>query len=195
VSEVQVIEETATAAEALRLAEIHGPDLLMLDAALSDPNFEMVKRMKEKRPQTLVLLVSDSKQGPGEVLAAEAGASGWLARNWTAPEILNTIRQLAPHVVNRTGAANGRNASGKAGIDVTALTPREQQILRLLMDTCTSRDIAEALSLSIKTVEAHKFNLMRKLDVHSRSELIKLAIRKEIITLVKDSELEEHEPA
>ena len=189
VSEVQVIDEAATGAEALRLADIHGPDLLMLDAALSDPHFDMIKRMREKHPETQVLVVSDSKEEPGESLAAEAGAAGWIARNRTAPEILNVIRQLAPPATNSAEAIPAADSTTKSASEITALTRREQEILQLLMLGGTSRDIAETLSLSIKTVEAHKFNLMRKLDVHSRSELIKLAIRKRIITLVQDSEL------
>lgn len=62
----------------------------------------------------------------------------------------------------------------------TLLTRREQEVLDSLMQGATSREIASALGLSLKTVESHKFNLMRKLDVHSRSELIKLALREQM---------------
>lgn len=186
VSDVQVVDEAATADEALLLAETHSADLLMLDAALSDPYFDLVKRMKERRPQTQVLLVGNSEESSHEERASEAGAAGWLARNWSAPEIIKAICHTVPQQPARTIA---RSASGLQS-DVT-LTRREQEILQLLMAGGSSRDIATTLSLSIKTVEAHKFNLMRKLDVHSRGELIKVGIRNQITGYMKSAEAPE----
>lgn len=197
VSEVRVVEEATTAAEAVRLAETHGADLLMLDAALSDP--DLVKKMREIRPHTRVLLVSNSDQSTGIDLAAQAGATGWLARHWPAREILKAIRQSVPltgNPVREGGGASGPGVSGSGaeGGEI-ALTRREHQILELLMLRRSSREIAETLALSVKTVESHKFNLMRKLDVHSRSELIKLAIRKQLVSPAASLETVEPQPA
>ncbi|MFZ0592408.1 MAG: response regulator transcription factor [Bryobacteraceae bacterium] len=197
VSEVRVIEEATTAADAVRLAETHGADLLMLDAALSDPEFDLVKKMRETRPNTRVLLVSNSDVSAGVDLAAQAGAAGWLGRNWPAPEILKAIKQSVPLAAN--GASEGAKGSGASG-SVTeageiALTRREHEILQLLMLRRSSREIAATLALSVKTVESHKFNLMRKLDVHSRSELIKLAIRRQLVSQAASVETVESQPA
>jgi two-component system, NarL family, response regulator NreC len=200
ISEVQVIEEATTAADAVRLAETHGADLLMLDAALSDPEFDLVKRMRETRPHTRVLLVSNSGEGAGVELAAEAGA-GWLARNWPAPEILKAIRQSFPLIANlvpgNSGAKSSSGSGSGSGAEAgqIALTRRELEILQLLMLRRSSREIAATLSLSVKTVESHKFNLMRKLDVHSRSELIKLAIRRQLVSPEASSAPVEPRPA
>lgn len=186
ISEVQVVDEAATAAEALLLAETHSADLLMLDAALSDPHFDLVKRMKERRPQTQVLLVGNSEESLREELASEAGAAGWLARDWSAPDIVKAICQTVPQQPARTVI---KSLSGLQP-EVT-LTRREQEVLQLLMAGSSSRDIANTLSLSVKTIEAHKFNLMRKLDVHSRGELIKVGIRNQISGYMKRSESSE----
>jgi DNA-binding NarL/FixJ family response regulator len=190
VSGLQVIEEAATAAEVERLAELHGPDLLMLDAALSGPHYDLVKRMKETHPETHVLLVSDAEKNSETDMAAEAGANGWLARNSSALEIVKAIRESAPVAAHPPQSEESRSHSpSKPEHTPTALTRREQEILQLLISGGTSREIAETLNLSIKTVEAHKFNLMRKLDVHSRSELIQLVIRKQVTTYVTEPEL------
>ncbi len=185
VFEVRVIEEATTAADAVRLAEAHGADLLMLDAALSDPEFDLVKKMHETRPNTRILLVSNCDESTGVDLAAQAGAAGWLGRHWSAPEILRTIRQSVPSTANSV-PEGGAKSSGEPGrgaeVGEIALTRRENEILQLLMLRRSSREIAATLALSVKTVESHKFNLMRKLDVHSRSELIKLAIRRQLVS-------------
>jgi DNA-binding NarL/FixJ family response regulator len=185
VSDVQVVEEATTAADAVRLAETHGADLLMLEAVLSDPGFDLVKRMKETRPHTRVLLVSNSDEEAGVEMATEAGAAGWLARNSTAPEILKAIRQSVPSTAKSAPEKGGAKSSSGHGTEAgqIALTRREHEILQLLMLRRSSREIAASLSLSVKTVESHKFNLMRKLDVHNRAELIKVAIRKQMISL------------
>lgn len=183
VSAVQVVDEAATAAEALLLAETHGADLLMLDAALSGPHFDLVKRMKERRPQTQVLLVGNPEERVREEQANKAGAVGWLARDWPAPEMIKAICRTVPRQPARTVI---RSVSGVEA--EVALTRREQEILQLLMAGSSSRDIAATLSLSIKTIEAHRFNLMRKLDVHSRGELIKVGIRNQISGYMKRSE-------
>ena len=187
VSDVQVVDEAATAAEALLLAETHSADLLMLDAALSDPLFDLVKRMKERRPQTQVLLVGNSGESSRGERASEAGAAGWLARDWAAPDIIKAICKTVPQ--QQPARTIVRTASAVQA-EVT-LTRREQEVLRLLMGGNSSREIALALSLSIKTIEAHKFNLMRKLDVHSRGELIKVGIRNQISGYMKNTEIQE----
>jgi DNA-binding NarL/FixJ family response regulator len=186
VAEVQVVDEAATAAEALLLAETHSADLLMLDAALSDPHFDLVKRMKERRPQTQVLLVGNSEESSRDERASEAGAAGWLARDWAAPDIIKAICKTVPQ---QPAKRIIRSTSGLQA-EVT-LTRREQEVLQLLMAGSSSRDIATTLSLSIKTIEAHRFNLMRKLDVHNRSELIKVGIRNQISGYMRGAEMPE----
>lgn len=187
VSDVQVVDEAATAAEALLLAETHSADLLMLDAALSDPHFDLVKRMKERRPQTQVLLVGNSGESSRDERASEAGAAGWLARDWAAPDIIKAICKTVPQpqpartIVRTMSAVQAE----------VALTRREQEVLHLLMGGNSSREIAIALSLSVKTIEAHKFNLMRKLDVHNRGELIKVGIRNQISGYMKSTEIQD----
>jgi DNA-binding NarL/FixJ family response regulator len=119
----------------------------------------------------------------------EAGASGYLLKNSPPAQIVAAVRQvsrgmseLTPDGVSRLvddlqalARVNLRSARS------TLLTRREQEILKLFAEGGTARKIAADLQLSIKTVEAHKFNLMRKLDIHNRAELIDFAVQQRIL--------------
>ncbi len=181
------IIEASTPDDTLDAVETHAPDLALLDAALSGNNFEVVKEIKRIHPHTRVLLLLAAGGESNAALAEEAGVSGCVSRQSSPDELVRTIQKSAPSVKSRPAfrkqvirPAFNENSDANASKTHTPLTRREQEVLDLVMRGESSREIAETLSLSIKTVEAHKFNLMRKLDVHSRSELIRLALRTQI---------------
>jgi DNA-binding NarL/FixJ family response regulator len=150
-----------------------------------------------------VLVLLSSKDENAIDAAADAGAAGWFLRDSAAAEMINAIRAAVPARVREGNGAGlihpgleamQRNVERESAVK-PPLTPREEEILQLLISGDTSREIAGKLTLSTKTVEAHKFNLMRKLDVHSRGDLIKLVLREQIVSHVrKPVDLEQEDP-
>jgi len=186
----RVIEEASTANDALGAVETHEPDLLLHDSALSGSGFELVKAVQRVQPHTRVLLMlASAGYQPAEVPDG-VGVAACVSKESTSEKLVPAIRKMAPmQTSSLLDLANIHEAANRpfGGTSKKALTPREQQVLDQLMRGATSREIAETLGLSLKTIDAHKFNLMRKLDVHSRGDLIKLAIRQQISSYRNES--------
>jgi DNA-binding NarL/FixJ family response regulator len=122
--------------------------------------------------------------------ALRSGASGYLLKDTPAPQLLQALRDihrggrsLSPRVlVSLPEDAAAGKKMGRARTDRTTLTPREREVMKLLAEGNSVRQAAGRLGVSIKTVEAHKFNLMRKLDIHNKAQLVTAAIRKKIVS-------------
>lgn len=180
-SGIEVIGEAGSREDVLGAVHTHAPDLLLLDTALSGANFEIVKEIRQKRPEVRVLLLVPGA-GSLSTPLEQTGAFGWMPKEASPSELVTAIRNASP--AGDSCSLNLAKLHAQTGPACSRfkdlLTRREQEVLELLMQAGTSREIAETLGLSLKTVESHKFNLMRKLDVHSRSELIKLALREQL---------------
>jgi DNA-binding NarL/FixJ family response regulator len=186
---IHVVGEAASRDDVLGAVHTHAPDLLLLDAALTGADFEVVKQIGRERPEVRVLVLLAAHMAGAGTRPEQAGAFDWVPKGAPASELVSAIRKAAPsasssilnlakvHGPSIAPAAKPAHSGSKK-----VLTPREQEVLELLMQAGTSREIAATLGLSLKTVESHKFNLMRKLDVHSRSELVKLAVRERMTT-------------
>jgi DNA-binding NarL/FixJ family response regulator len=184
---IEVIGEAASPDDVVGAVHAHAPDLLLLDAALSGANFEIVKQIGRERPETRVLLLIARDGGSLETGLEQTGAFGIVPKESPASELVSAVRRALPageSSILNLARAHGQPvppaAQSRRSTVKSLLTRREQEVLDLLMQGATSREIASTLGLSLKTIESHKFNLMRKLDVHSRSELIKLALREQI---------------
>lgn len=184
---IEVIGEAASPDDVFGAIHTYAPDLLLLDAGLSGQNFEIVKQIGRERPEIRVLLLVTAAGPAPAALPQQTGTVNWVPKTASMPEMVKAIRNAAPPVnssilnlanVHRRPVAPPLDGQRAPLRDL--LTRREQEVLDLLMQGDTSREIAYSLSLSLKTVESHKFNLMRKLDVHSRSELVKLAMREQM---------------
>lgn len=184
---IEVIGEAACLDDVLGAVHTHAPDLLLLDAGLSGTDFQIVKQIGRERPEIRVLLLVAATETRTTMHSEETGAVGWVPKEAPASELVNAIRNAVPpctssilNLAKVHGHAVAPMAEQTRPALKSLLTPREQEVLDLLMQAGTSREMAATLGLSLKTVESHKFNLMRKLDVHSRSELIKLALREQM---------------
>jgi two-component system, NarL family, response regulator NreC len=184
---IEVIGEAACLDDVLGAVHTHAPDLLLLDAGLSGADFQIIKQIGRERPEIRVLLLVAATENRTATHPEETGAFAWLPKEAPASDLVNAIRNAAPPSTSsilNLAKVHGRAVSPMAEPNrptlKSLLTRREQEVLDLLMQAGTSREIAATLGLSLKTVESHKFNLMRKLDVHSRSELIKLALREQM---------------
>lgn len=189
-SDMQVVGEASSMAEALLKGQQTEPDVIVLSSSLlsasSAAEREQVRNWGERRA---VLLITDSDGGAASDLVEQIGSPVSIPRSTAAAQMVATIRQAVwkeeqdASGMSRTAA--GLKALAKAHSPKTAvLTSREQEVVKLLAEGRTVRETAAELSLSAKTIDAHKLNVMRKLDIHNRETLIQYAISQRIVTPV-----------
>jgi DNA-binding NarL/FixJ family response regulator len=172
--------------EALRTrAAERAPDVLIIDFSLAmKTGPQTLPHLKRRWPQAAILVLSHSREGQAIEAARRAGADGYVLRNDQRSELFNAIRTLAlkkhyisasvlePAVSRPAGAAAHRRGTDGAGM----LTSREQEVVALIAEGYRTREMAQLLSLSHKTVERHRTNLMRKLGVRSATGVVAYAI-------------------
>jgi DNA-binding NarL/FixJ family response regulator len=200
-SGIQVVADASSGAEALERAQETNPDVVVMDITMPEMDgLETTRRLKELCPDchVLGLTVHTDKEYLFEMMAA--GASGYLTKHSAAEELVSAVRAVAEGNIylqpalarwlledyRRLSAkleSESRslpaNAADKQGLD--ALSKRELQVLELIAEGYTNIQIGEKLGISPKTVARHRERIMRKLDLHSCTELVKFAIRTGLI--------------
>lgn len=187
----EVCGEATNGREAMEKARQLKPDVVVLDLSLPELNgLEVTRQLRKALPRTevLILTMHESEQMIREVLAA--GARGYLLKTdagHTLVTAVDHVRKHKPFFTSKVAAmvlegylkpkAATASDSGTSGL----LTSRERQIVQLIAEGKTSKEIAVTLNLSVKTVDTHRSNLMRKLSVHSLSELVRFAVRNRIV--------------
>ncbi len=181
-----VIGEASDGQEALRLAHEHQPHVAVLDIAMPHLNgLETARRLREAVPQTKTILLTMHTEEPYVLEALQAGTVGYVLKTQAAVDIVQAIREamqgaiyLSPRVANAVVQAYLTGAS----LPPDPLTSREREILQRIAEGQTTKEIAAHLGLSVKTVESHRSNLMRKLDMHETATLVRYAIRRGLTT-------------
>ena len=182
--DLEVVGEAGTGEEALRFAEELRPDLVLLDISMPGENgIETVRRLKAKLPALVVLFLTMHEEENMLLEALRAGGDGYVVKRADETEILQAIRTVRRGDVYvhpaMTRALLGHTETTETTAHrqepVEPLTHREIDVLRLLVRGNTNRQIAELLALSIRTVESHRANLMGKLGLSSRVELVTYA--------------------
>ena len=190
--DLEVIGEAASGNEAVRQARSMQPDVVVMDLTMPDGGgFEATEVISKELPQThvLVLTMHDTQEYFFRLL--QAGASGYVVKGAHKADLLAAIRAVAsggvylyPTVAKQLVGDYLRQArQGAAADQLATLTEREREVLQLLAEGKTGREIADVLVLSPATVERHRANLMAKLGLHSRAELIKYALRRGLIQI------------
>jgi len=188
--DIQIVAEASTGAEALQVARIARPDVVVMDITLPDfSGIEATQRIKAEIPELAVvaLTIHEDEQYFFEML--QAGASGYVPKRAAPEDLISAIRAAyAGEVYLYPSLAKslvedflGRARSEQEEASLEALTPREEEVLELLAAGYSNDEISEKLVISRHTVARHRENLMRKLELHSRTDLVKYAIRKGII--------------
>jgi DNA-binding NarL/FixJ family response regulator len=181
--EIELVGEAATAQEALALAPVLRPDVLLLDIDLPGMNgIQLVEELGPRLPQTKIVMLTVSSSERDLLEAVARGAAGYLTKDLSPEALLRTLRgvQHGELAMSRRYAARalryfadaarrGRQASGLEG-ELMELSPRENDVLAMLADGLTDREIANALIISPRTVETHVSNILHKLDVRNRAE-------------------------
>ncbi|MBI4321777.1 MAG: response regulator transcription factor [Chloroflexi bacterium] len=188
--DMEVVGEAHDGEEAVRAAQELTPDVVLMDIAMPGVSgLEATKLIKEKNQgiQVLALTMLENERYFFEIL--HAGAAGYVVKGASPAELISAIRAvhqgqsyLYPSLAKRLlDDYLKRVEKGEEKDSYDGLTEREREVLKLIAEGRTGREIADALCLSINTVERHRANLMGKLNMHSRAELIKYAIRKRLI--------------
>ncbi len=188
--EMEIVGEAGSAMEALQEAERSRPDVILMDIGLPDKTgIEATREIKRKFPDVNVVALTIHEDEEYFFQMLDAGASGYVPKRAAPEELLTAIRAAAAGEVYlypslakllvRDYLNADRPAEEKLNLD--GLTDREREVLTHLAEGASNDEIAAALVISPKTVERHRENIMRKLNLHSRSELVRYAIRKGII--------------
>ena len=186
--DIEVVGEAADGKEAVEQAIRLYPHVVLLDISMPLlKGFDAVRRIRKARPDVKVLILTIYDDEDMVARCLDAGAAGYVLKDSPPLQLVYAIQTvyrgeqfLSPKVL--TGVVRqyiSQPADFKGGYEL--LSDREREILVLLAEGQSLKDIATQLNLSVKTVDAHKVNLMRKLDLHDRSELIRYAIRKRLV--------------
>ena len=185
---VMVIGEAATGAEAIELTRRHAPDLVLLDIRMPDlDGLQSVEAIKRERPQTAVLMVTMYEDPSYLVKAIGSGATGYVLKGIRRAELLQIIRTVAsggsaidPALMS--SVLRGMTAGPDTTEDpTTRLTSRELQVLRLIADGLTNKEIAGRLCVSTDTVKRHVEHIIKKLQVSDRTQAAVQAVRRGLV--------------
>jgi len=187
---VEIVGEAGTASEAITAVATLKPNVVLMDIGLPDMSgIDATREIKNLWPEVAVVALTIHEDQEYFFNMLEAGASGYVPKRAAPNELLTAIQVAASGEVYlypslakllvKDYLAQETTLSGDQ--KVNGLTPREHEVLVLLADGESNAEIAEKLSISPKTVSRHRENIMRKLNLHSRTELVKYAIRKGII--------------
>jgi DNA-binding NarL/FixJ family response regulator len=187
----QVVAEAANGREAVRLADRHRPQVVIMDIAMPEMNgLESTRQIRQVQPETkiLILTVYDSEQIVREVL--NAGADGYLLKSDAGRDLLTAVEavlggkpffttSVARLVLDGFLRSPGHSHTHRDSTE--RLSPREREVVQLLAEGRTSKQVATAMGISPRTAETHRKNLMQKLGCHSVADLVRFAIRNRII--------------
>ncbi len=187
---IEIVGEAADGRQAVAKALQLHPDVVLMDIAMPDlSGFDATRRILQGNAKAKVIILTMYEEEEVINRCLGAGASGYVLKDAPRAHLIHAI-----DVVNKGGQYMSSRAlkkvvrqyvkgSKSAATGYERLSDREREVLKLLADGLSLKEIAVQLVLSVKTVDAHKTNLMRKLDLHDRSELIKYAIQRKLIRL------------
>ncbi len=189
-ADLEIVGEAGTAAEAIETAGTVRPDLILMDIGLPDlSGIEATREIKKRFPNVAIVALTIHEDEEYFFKMLDAGASGYVPKRAAPEELVTAIRAAAAGEVYLypslakllvTDYLRQEQPPGEVA-KLDGLTDREREVLQYLAEGTSNEEIAVSLVISPKTVERHRENIMRKLNLHSRTELVRYAIRKGII--------------
>lgn len=187
---IEVLDEAMNGRDAVSKAQSLQPDIVLMDISMPDlGGLEATGRIIRTHPKIKVIMLTMYDEEEVITRCLRAGASGYVLKDASLSELLHAIevvrgggQYLSSRVLTKVVRQHVQESKpGATGYEL--LTDREREVLKLLADGRAVKDIAAHLLLSVKTIDAHKTNMMRKLDLHDRGEVIKYAIKQKLIHL------------
>jgi two-component system response regulator NreC len=188
---IEIVGEAENGRQAVAQARQLHPDIVLMDIAMPDlSGVEATHRILQANPKTKVLILTMYEEEEVITRCLDAGASGYVLKDAPRAHLIHAVdvvsrggQYLSSRALKKVVKQYVKVAKSAAVTRYERLSDREREVLKLLADGLTLKEIAVRLVLSVKTVDAHKTNLMRKLDLHDRSELVKYAIQRKLIRL------------
>jgi len=189
--EIKIIGEASNGKDVLNIARNHPADVYVLDIAMPILNgIETAQRLLKMDPKSKIIILSMHDNRTFVYKAMEAGAKGYILKESAIEEVLEAIRQvymgrcfLSPKISNFVVQGFLGKINPKRYERQTALSPREREVLQLISEGLSNKEISTRLNLSLNTVHVHRNNIMRKLDIHRQAELIRHALKEGISQL------------
>ena len=186
---IEVVAEAESGHEALRLVQEHQPDVILLDIAMPGLNgLEVAARLAEEFPRVRVLILSMHLNEEYVWQALRAGASGYLLKDSGDSELEIAIRAVArgetylSPPVSKQVISDYMLRAGSEPSSLDRLTPRQREVLQLIAEGHSTKEIAFTLKVSVKTVESHRTELMERLNIHDVAGLVRYAIRVRLVS-------------
>ena len=177
----QVVGEASDGQEAIRLTESFQPDIAIMDISMPILNgLNAAREMSRSSPKTKAILLTQHDEGQYISEALDAGVKGYVLKNQVASDLLLAIRQVSRGQVYLSpgiSRAVMEAYHSKSEKSKNPLTLRERQVLQLIAEGKSTKDVATLLGISVKTAESHRTRLMRKLGIHETASLVRYAVR------------------
>ena len=188
--EWEICGQMSTGREAVSAASTLRPDMIVMDISMPDMDgLEATRAILKENPgvEILILSMHESEQIVHDVLAA--GARGYILKRDAGKDLITALEALSKHNLFFTSGVSevvlsgylGRAAYAQPESAVSRLTPREREIVKLVAEGMSNKEVAHTLSITIKTVESHRAHIMEKLGLHSVTELVRYAVRNNIV--------------
>jgi DNA-binding NarL/FixJ family response regulator len=181
----EVCGEARTGREAVARALELRPDVVVMDFTMPELNgMDATREIRAVLPRTQVLILTmhESEELVPEVLAA--GALGYMLKSDAGGALVNAIQSLAdqkPYFTSKISALVLKGYLNPRTREISTLTPREREVVQMVAEGKSTKEVAEKLKISAKTADTHRTNVMRKLKLHSVSELVRFAIRNKLV--------------
>jgi RNA polymerase sigma factor (sigma-70 family) len=187
----EIVGEAETGLEAVALVERLRPDVLVLDVMMPEINgIEVARSVKRRSPDTKVIILSMHDSEAFVVESLRAGVSAYLLKQTTSEDLVKAIHQamkgqryLSPSISDQLINNYMRQFEDEAFDVYDTLTPREREVFNLVAEGYTNSQVADKLSISVRTVERHRTKCMHKLELESQTDLIRYAIQRGVIPL------------
>ncbi len=187
---IEIVAEAGNGREALRLCNAHHPDVALMDIMMPELNgLDVTARLTATCPSTRTVILSMNDNEEYVLQALRGGAAGYLLKNISPTTLEQAIRTVAkgetylsPAISKHVIAAYLQRVGGCESSSLERLTSRQREILQLIAEGETSKEITRKLGISAKTVETHRTQLMEALDIHDIAGLVRYAIRMGVIT-------------
>jgi two-component system, NarL family, response regulator NreC len=190
--DISVVGEARDAAEAVQRVRELRPAVVLIDIGMPGmSSFEAARLMERENPGTRLIFLTMYEDEEYLLQCLDVGAFGYMLKDTPAPKLISAVREVAqgkkylsPQVLGKLVDDFRSRTRGPHGLARgSMLTPREREVIKMIAEGHSVKEIAALLGLSVKTVEAHKFNLMRKLDIHNKAQLVTYAIQKKIVKM------------